>query len=516
LHKQKSTVLFAVGAAFTAALLVHLFVLPPGYLAAALYIVPVVLVARRGRRATAAVAVLGAAAVSWHAYAGGAPVVLWAAGVLALALVGYVAALVSSERRGAERQAHLLAQSEERFRLLVQGVEDYAIFLLDADGRVASWNTGAQRIKGYAESEVIGRPYAVFFTEEDARAGRPDRLLETARREGHAEDQGWRRRKDGSRFWADAVITALRGPSGELRGYAKVTRDATERRRADEERARHSAELEHRVEERTAALREINAELEAFSASVSHDLRAPLRAIQGFGEALLEDYGDQLDPGARQYAQRIVASVRRMDQLTEDILAYSRLSRADIQPHPVQLEHIVDDALTSLEETVRRSGASVTVERPLPAVHGHHATLVRVVANLLANALKFVPPGAAPVVRVHAGECAGAPGPPDEAPCVRLWVEDHGIGVPPEHSERIFNLLERLHGRETYPGNGIGLAIVRRAVERLGGRSGVEQAPSGGSRFWIELPAAAAPVGQAADHAAPAAPGSTGEWGAAA
>ncbi len=378
-------------------------------------------------------------------------------------------------------------------------MEDYAIFLLDARGLVASWNKGAQRIKGYSEAEIIGRPYAVFFTEADARAGRPDRLLAAARQDGHVEDEGWRQRKNGTRFWADADITVLRGPDGQIRGYAKVTRDATERRRAEEERARYSAELERRVAERTAALEETNAELQAFSASISHDLRAPLRAIQGFGEALIEDYGQGMDPGALQYVERIVGAARRMDQLTEDILAYTRLSRADIQPHAVHLEHVVDEALASLEETVRRTRASITVERPLPVALGHHATLVQVVANLLSNAFKFVAPGTIPEVCVHAEEGSAPAGWPAR---VRLWVEDRGIGVPPEHAERIFNLLERLHGRETYPGTGIGLAIVRRGVERLGGRVGLESTSTSGagSRFWIDLPGTAeqtAPMSEA-------------------
>jgi light-regulated signal transduction histidine kinase (bacteriophytochrome) len=242
---------------------------------------------------------------------------------------------------------------------------------------------------------------------------------------------------------------------------------------------RHAAELEQRVAERTAELREINAELESFSYSVSHDLRAPLRSIQGFAQILLEEYDDRLEAAGRDYLQRIMAAARRMDALTEDLLTYSRLSRASVELMAVSLEAVVEEVLTQLEGDIRGNAACVTVEKPLLKVMGHYATLVQVVANLLTNSIKFVAPGVRPQVRVWT---EGR----DDRVCLRL--RDNGIGIAPDYQERIFRVFERLHGPETYPGTGIGLSIVRKGMDRMGGEVGVESAPGQGSTFWLELP----------------------------
>jgi signal transduction histidine kinase len=242
---------------------------------------------------------------------------------------------------------------------------------------------------------------------------------------------------------------------------------------------RHADTLERQVRERTADLQSVNAEMEAFAYSVSHDLRAPLRAMQGISQALLDDYGDRLDATGRDFAARIVRAAERMDGLIQDLLTYSRVSRARIVPTRLSLDAVVDGALQQLDEALAQARARVTVDAPLPDVIGEPQVLVQVVANLVSNAAKFVPPGTRPSIRIRGEAGAGL---------ARLWVEDNGIGVAPEHQERIFRGFERLHGRDTYPGTGIGLAIVRKGVERLGGRAGIESVPGEGSRFWIELP----------------------------
>ncbi len=245
----------------------------------------------------------------------------------------------------------------------------------------------------------------------------------------------------------------------------------------DEIRA-YTSELEQRVAERTADLEAINHELEAFSYSVSHDLRAPLRAMQGFAQALEEDYGTKLGSTGLDYIHRIVTSARRMDTLIQDLLAYSQLSRTEMQLKPVSLAAAVKEALAQLSGEIGQSEAQITVDSSLPEVMGHAPTLTQVISNLLGNAIKFVPVGTRPNVRVWSEE---------RGERVRLWVEDNGIGISPEHQERIFRVFERLHGVETYPGTGIGLAIVRKGAERMGGTAGMESTHGQGSRFWVEL-----------------------------
>ena len=369
-------------------------------------------------------------------------------------------------------------RSEERFRLLVEGIEDYALLLLDLEGRIVLWNPAAARIYGYGP-EIVGRGYGIFYTPEEVARGLPEIHLQQAIEHGSLREEGWRVRRDGSRFWAQNLVTALRDPAGRIRGFAKVVHDATARRLADEEIRRLNESLELRVEERTAQLEEANKALEAFAYTVSHDLRAPLRGVQGFSEALLEDYGDRLDETGLDYAHRIANAAGRMEGLIQDLLAYSRLSRVQILNQRVELPAAVAEAWEQVRSAIPE--ARLRVEGPLPDVLAHRITLVQVLANLLSNAAKFVPPGVTPEVRVHAVTREGR---------VRLWVEDNGIGIAPEHQERIFNVFERLHGGETYPGTGIGLAIVRKGMERMGGLAGVDSRPGEGSRFWIELPGA--------------------------
>ncbi|WP_052388908.1 sensor histidine kinase [Belnapia moabensis] len=250
-------------------------------------------------------------------------------------------------------------------------------------------------------------------------------------------------------------------------------------RRRDERRlVEQNHRLEQQVEERTATLEEANDELRSFAATISHDLRAPVRAIGGFAAALEEDAGARLGEEERDYLARIAGAAERMDGLIDDILGYSRLARQDIALRRVPLEEVVEAVLDQSRAELK--GARVEVLRPMPAVSGHAGVLVQAVGNLLGNALKFRPPGEPPQVTIRCTEGEGG--------LVRLWVEDRGIGIAPEHQERIFRPFERLHGREAFAGTGVGLAIVRRVAERLGGRCGVISAPGEGSRFWMDLP----------------------------
>jgi len=241
---------------------------------------------------------------------------------------------------------------------------------------------------------------------------------------------------------------------------------------------RYASELEEKVAERTTSLQEINQELEAFAYSVSHDLRAPLRAMQGFASALQEDYGSHMDATARDYAQRIVDASHWMDDLIQDLLSYSRISRTQLSLQPVSLTVVVGEVVRQLHDEIQTRQAGIHTLEPLHEVMGHTTTLVQVITNLVSNAIKFVPLDRLPVVKIWTENIDGK---------IRVWVEDNGIGIAPEHQEQIFRVFERLHGMETYPGNGIGLAIVRKGVHRIGGQVGVISTPGQGSRFWVEL-----------------------------
>jgi signal transduction histidine kinase len=256
---------------------------------------------------------------------------------------------------------------------------------------------------------------------------------------------------------------------------------ALQQARLHERLEQHASELEERVAERTTELGEANDELEAFAYSVAHDLRAPLRAMTGFSEALIEDYAAELGDEGADYAHRIADAASVMDHLIEDLLAYGRLARAEIHVEPVSLRQALDEALSQQQGAIDTSQAKLTVDKAFPDVEGDYRMLVQVISNLISNALKFVAPGETPSVRISAESSQGR---------VLLSVEDKGIGIDPEHEQRIFRVFERLHGGEVYPGTGIGLAIVRKGVERMNGQVGVESKPGKGSHFWIELEAA--------------------------
>ncbi|MEP0911698.1 CHASE3 domain-containing protein [Leptolyngbya sp. GB1-A1] len=250
----------------------------------------------------------------------------------------------------------------------------------------------------------------------------------------------------------------------------------------------YAADLEQRVAERTAKLKATNQELEAFTYSVSHDLRAPLRTMQGFAQALIEDYGDLLDDTAKSYIESIVEDAVQMSGLITDLLAYSRLSRSQINLQEVNLKEAINDAIKQLAVEIQEKQAEIILPEELPSVAAHRSTLVQVMANLFSNAMKFVEPGTVPQIHTYFREEQH-----EHQRWVKLFIEDNGIGIAPEHQERIFHVFERLHGAESYPGTGIGLAIVRKGLERMDGKVGVESALGQGSRFWIALPKAVLP-----------------------
>ena len=249
--------------------------------------------------------------------------------------------------------------------------------------------------------------------------------------------------------------------------FLGVFSDITAAKEAEEQ-------LEQLVRDRTAALSVKLGELEAFSYSLSHDLRGPLRSMYGFSKILLEDHASKLDVEAQDYLRRIERGAERLDQLVRDVLAYSKVTKEEFELAPIDLSTVIADVVQSLD----MRSARLQVEAPLPKVLGHDALLLQIFSNLLDNAVKFSRRGGPPVVRVYARS---------EIDFVRVFVEDEGIGIAPNHFERIFEIFGRVYADREYPGTGIGLAIVRKAVERLGGSVGVESQLDRGTRFWVNL-----------------------------
>jgi PAS domain S-box-containing protein len=400
-----------------------------------------------------------------------------------------------TERKRADRA---LQESEAKLRLFVDNVVDYAIFMLDTQGQIVSWNAGAQRIHGYRFDEIIGRHLSCFYPPADVERGTPQEALTVAAAEGRFEAEAWRVRKDGTRFWASVVLTALKDQDGRLQGFVKVTRDTTERKKADEEIRQLNAGLEQRVAERTEelqasneALRQSNEDLNQFAYAASHDLQEPLRMVALFSQMLHSSYTGRLDPEADQHISYVVNGAKRMEQLLRDLLAYSQAgSKSEAAAQQVDCGKVMEDVLLNLEVSITQNAASVTWSE-LPTVPADHVRMVQLFQNLIGNAIKYrgLEP---PSIRVSARRW------PQSAPSPGSWmfcVEDNGIGIDPDYAQQIFGVFKRLHGN-TYPGTGIGLAICQRIVERYGGRIWVESKLGEGSRFCFTMPALAG-----SDHA---------------
>ncbi|HEY1012546.1 MAG TPA: PAS domain-containing sensor histidine kinase [Herpetosiphonaceae bacterium] len=399
-------------------------------------------------------------------------------------------AVLGDELDRASAAATQVGESEERLRLMVSAVEDYAIFMLDPRGVVLSWNTGAERIKGYAAEEIIGSHFGRFYVAEDVAAGKPLTVLAIAEREGHFVEEGWRLRKDGSRFWASVVVTAIRGPAGELRGFGKVTRDLTERKLAEETLRQRDLDLE--LERETRGQMEEAVRLrDTFLAVAAHELRTPLTTILGTAEHQQRRLArNQQVPEAEQLrAQTLVTHARRLQRLIDTLLDVNRL-QADqfaLSPGRFDLAELIREVIAEAQPMlVHHELRLLLPDEPLPLA-GDRERLSLVLHNLVQNAAKYSPDGGAIAVELTVG--------PELA---LVSVADEGLGIAPADLPHIFERFyrgQRDEGgdpRSVPSGLGIGLYVAGEIVARHGGSIRAESEPGRGSRFTVALPLAPA------------------------
>jgi PAS domain S-box-containing protein len=363
---------------------------------------------------------------------------------------------------------HQLEAETKRNRFFTLALDLLAI--ADFDGRFLQINPEWERTLGYPEDELKART-GLDFVHADDRAAMAEQLEELRQGRTTASFEGRYRCRDGSYRW----LSWTAAPFVSEKLIYIFARDVTTRKQHE------SAiwELNRQLEQRVQQLTEANSELEAFNYTISHDLRSPLRSMQGFAQALMEDCNDQLNEMGKGYTRRIMTSSQYMDALLQDLLRYSRLNRAEMDRSLVNLDATIQEVLESLSREIQEKRATIRIDQPLSRVCANLSTLKQVLANLITNGLKFVAPDKAPEIHISSEPHDGF---------VRVWIKDNGIGIAREHQEKIFGLFERLHGSANYPGTGVGLAIVRKAMERMGGRVGLVSEPGKGSRFWLEFP----------------------------
>jgi PAS domain S-box-containing protein len=366
-----------------------------------------------------------------------------------------------------------LKQGEAYFLRVLGGVRDYAIIMLSPDGRILTWNAGAQAMKGYRAQDIIGQPLSRFYTDADLQARKPSKLLEIAARDGRVSDEGWRVRQDGSRFWAYVVITAFYDEKGVVQGYAKITRDMTE----------HHETLQ-RLETANERLRELD-EAKSFTISVaSHELRSPLTSIKGYVENLVEGVAGPLPDQVLSYLARIDHNVDRVIRMTNMLLDLSRIESGQmaLQLGTVCTKEVIGNVLRDLQPLAEKKAITVQAQELVDVpVRADRHKLEQVLLNLVHNALKFTPERGHLIVRSHVTS--------DQR--LTITVADTGCGIPPEHQDKVFEKFHRAPS-PVHEGSGLGLAIARKLVELQGGTISVESKPGRGSQFFVSLPRARA------------------------
>lgn len=382
----------------------------------------------------------------------------------------------------------ILKESEERYHLMVEEVQDYAILYLNKEGIIENWNKGAEKIKGYKSEEIVGKSFSEFYTFEDKRNHLPEYFLEQASKFGRYRQEGWRVKKSGTHFWASVVITAVHNDEGEIIGYSKVTHDITAKKEADDKLKQNAAELE----QKNIELEKMNKELQSFAYISSHDLQEPLRKIQTFSNQIIEKEYDNLSENGRDRFQRMQNAAQRMQTLINDLLAYSRTNNQEVKLTKTDLNDIVNNVIEDLHEEIQQKNATVSIDKIKCEIEIVPFQIHQLLYNLVSNALKFSRPDVAPIItmkcEIDKGSKFGNENLNHDAEYCHILFSDNGIGFDQQYSEKIFEVFQRLHGKETYQGTGIGLAIVRKIIDNHKGFISASGEPNKGATFDIYLP----------------------------
>lgn len=380
-----------------------------------------------------------------------------------------------------------LRKSEERYHLMVEEVQDYAILYLNHEGTVENWNLGAEKIKGYKAEEIIGKNFSNFYTESDRKSNLPQKLLNIAIEKGKAKQEGWRVRKDGTYFWASVVITAVHNKKGQVIGFSKVTHDLSEKKKADDKLKLNALELKEKNEE----LEKMNQELQSFAYISSHDLQEPLRKIQTFASLILEKEFDNLSNGGKDKFQRMQSAAQRMQTLINDLLSYSRTNIQERIFEKTDLSKIIEEVKDDLKEEIEQKNARIE------NCENCEANIIpfqfrQLLYNLVSNSLKFSKPETPIVIKIQSeivkGSLLNNKKLEEETNYCHIQISDNGIGFEQQYSAKIFEVFQRLHGKLEYNGTGIGLAIVKKIVDNHNGIITATGEKNKGATFDIYLP----------------------------
>jgi PAS domain S-box-containing protein len=351
---------------------------------------------------------------------------------------------------------------ENLYRKQIRELRDYAVFFIDKDGVIKTWNAGVEHLLGYSEPEWINQHSSIIFCPTDQAAALCEAEISIASEKGSASDIRWHRKKDGTELFANGVINAVYGPSGELEGFTKIISDETARKQLEDSLVAANTGLEH------------------FAYAASHDLQEPLRTIGSYAQLLARQERDHLSPAGLEYLTFITSSVARMNTLIQGLLAYARAGAVKEPVITASLDEEVESAISQLGGAIDEARATVTHD-PLPTVTAEHSQITRLFLNLIGNAIKYRSAERRPEIHISAWS--------QDDHWIVISVADNGIGFDQKYAEKIFSPFTRLHGQE-YSGSGVGLTICQRIVERWGGRIWAESTPGKGSTFYFTLPEA--------------------------